>query len=119
MAVYREGYHIVESLEKQHRQIWSDAADCGVPVCKGDANWNAAKQLVEWYGVKGTRSEHVYGDGKLQGITITQEVMLMDEWAVSDERKTVKEATEIYRITFTTTPRIKGYEAIITVDKIK
>ena len=119
MAVYREGFYIVRKLEKEVRQIWPDAADYGVLVKVGDENWNAVKQLVERYGVKGTKELNVYSGGSFQCKTVTQNVMLMDEWAVSDEKKSVKEATEIYRVSYNTVKNMKGYDGLITIDRIK
>jgi len=93
MAVYREGYMILEQYEKQKSQIWNDACDEGVAVNKGDKLSGAMLQLVEWYGDKATRKETAPNQVQI-------EVTLMDEWAVSDERKTVKEATEVYTVNY-------------------
>lgn len=94
MAVYREGYSIIDTIQKQLQQIFDDAADVGAPVNKNDKLWNAIKQLNEWYGVKGSKK-------KLDDDTFTFEFELMDEWAVSDRRKTEEEATERYKLTYT------------------
>ena len=40
MAIYREGFHAVKSLQEQAIRIYDDACDYGVPVKKNDANWN-------------------------------------------------------------------------------
>ena len=105
MSVYKEGYFIVESLQKQSKQIYPDACDFGVLVKKGDANWNMAKQLIEWYGVKETRKVEVYSTGK----SVDCDVELLDEWAVSDKRKTEKEALDKFRISYTTC-KVKGVD---------
>jgi hypothetical protein len=117
MSVYKEGYYAVSELQKSNVQIYPDACDYGVPVKIGDRNWNLAKQLGEWYGDKETRKVHKYSTG----INVDMFVTLMDEWAVSDERKTVKEATETFHLGFTscTTGKCKGYNGFITLNKIK
>lgn len=113
MSVYKEGYHAVELITKRSKQIFSDAADHGAPTKKGDEIWNAAKQLVDWYGVKGTRKEHKYASGQ----TVAHQVTLMDEWAVSDGRKTEAQATDLYVVTFTscTSGACKGYDGFVMV----
>ncbi len=94
MAVYREGFSILEKYGNEKHQIWNDSCDEGVAVSKDDSNWNVFKQLVEWYGDPSTRK-----CDKEVGI-VSEVVTLIDEWAVSDERKTVEEATEEYLVTF-------------------
>lgn len=78
MAVYREGYDIVQQYEKQKQQIWNDACDEGIICEVGDRNWDNVVQLVEWYGKpqkeKCTDRESV------------AEVKLLNEWAYSDDR---------------------------------
>lgn len=96
MAIYREGYKAVEEIEKKSVRIYRDASDFGAPTRKGDNIWNYAKQLVDWYGIEGTRSENRYSTGR----SVRCDVKLVDEWAVSDERKTLEEATEIYSVEF-------------------
>ena len=114
MAVYREGYSIIESLQNQSVQIYPDACDFGVPVEIGDANWKALKQLTEWYGMEGHREKKALGVKHL--------VKLVDEWAVSDERKTWEEAIEIFQIEYTKASS-KGssfkFDGIVEVRKIK
>lgn len=118
MAVYREGFTIVENLLNNSRQIFSDAADYGVLVKKGDEFWNQAKQLVEWYGVEGTRKEERYSTG----VTVKHDIELMDEWAVSDGRKTEEQATIQYTVSFvslsTRHRETKGYNGYITIDQL-
>lgn len=118
MAVYREGYMILEQYEKQKVQIWNDACDEGVLINKGDKNYGAMMQLIEWYGDKVTRK--VLGTGNQVQIEIT----LMDEWAVSDERKTIKEATEVYTVLYYQLRKgdlgsliQKGYEGFYSITK--
>lgn len=93
MAVYREGYMILEQYEKQKVQIWNDACDEGVLINVNDKTAGAVKQLIEWYGEPSTRKQTAPNQVQI-------EVTLMDEWAVSDERKTVKEATEVYTVNY-------------------
>ncbi len=121
MAVYREGYNILKKIQTASIQVFNDACDCGAPVQKDSQLWNDIKQLFEWYADKRTKRNE----------TITSysfEFTLMDEWAVSDERKTVKEATEVYKLTYTKlnqyqnkpylNPQFKGMHGFVEVDKI-
>jgi len=55
MAVYREGFHAVQTITAGQARIFNDACDYGTPTAKGDRVWNLAKQLVESYGIPGTR----------------------------------------------------------------
>jgi hypothetical protein len=113
MAVYREGFYAVNELQQNQIQIFTDAADYGAPVRKDDKLWNLAKQLIQWYGVENSRIEYSTG--------VTANVKLVDEWAVSDERKTMAQATEIYIVSFTkcTTGACKGYDGFINVERKK
>ncbi len=115
MAVYREGYTALELILSQTVRIYNDACDTGVPTKQGDAIWNAAKQLVKWYGDKNTRSEERYSTGR----SCKSDFTLIDERAVSDERKTIEEATERYSIEFVscTDGKCKGYDGYIFVWK--
>jgi hypothetical protein len=117
MAIYREGFHAVETIQKQAIRIYDDACDFGVPVKKNDANWNLAKMLFTMYGDKETRQQHNYSTGTNVYTFFT----LIDEWAVSDERKTLKEATETYSLCYTTcrTGKCAGYDGFISIRKIK
>lgn len=119
-AVYREGYKCLELIEQNSVQIYPDAADFGAPYNKGDKIYNATKQLVDWYKDKNIPiKNHKYSTGASSEATVT----LMDEWAVSDERKTVAEATEKYLVScVTATGGIKHngqtYTGYVTVTKI-
>jgi len=110
MAVYREGYSIINELLKQSKRIYPDACDFGVPVKKGDSNFNSLKQLTEWYGIKRTRVQNSCG--------VSQKIELLDEWAVSDGRKTVAEARDIYLVEYVNVQRQKDFDGIITVTKL-
>lgn len=115
MAVYREGYMIVEQIEKGSIQIYSDACDYGYPTRKGDFIWNAAKQISDWYGLKGTRIVNKYGTGYDASIDIE----LIDEWAVSDKRKTEVEATDVFLLTFVscTDGKCKEFDGFLHIYK--
>lgn len=116
MSVYKEGYHAIHLIESDSTRIFEDACDYGAPCRKGDSIWNATKQLVEWYGNKETKKVNIYSTGKSTECVVT----LMDEWSVSDERKTVKEATENYLVSFTTcnTGNCRGLDGFVSVTKI-
>jgi hypothetical protein len=112
MAVYKEGYSAINRIKRESVQIYDDACDFGAPVKKGDSLWNELKQLVDWYSVEGTKSQSDLG--------CSAEIYLMDEWAVSDERKTIHEAEEFYLVTYNkcVSGACKGYDGYINVDKI-
>ena len=118
MSVYKEGYHIVESIMNQSRQIFPDAADFGVPVTENDSNWNDIKQLVEWYGVKETRRIDKWNGGS----SVECIVELMDEWAVSDRHKTEDEALERFKVYYTShSGKIEGkiHSGIVMIEALK
>lgn len=94
MAVYREGYSILEMINSNAQAVFNDACDLGAPVEKGDALWYGIKQLYEWYGEEGSKKRET-------GWSYSFVVELMDEWAVSDKRKTEEEAIDRYKVTYT------------------
>jgi hypothetical protein len=114
MAVYREGYHAIKSIESESLQIYPDACDYGAPCKKGDNIWNLANLLANWYGDKSTKQ---IGPNKT---STNIRVTLIDEWAVSDERKTIKEATDIFDISFVkcTTGKCKNFDGFVCITKI-
>jgi hypothetical protein len=114
MAVYREGYHAVKEIQSKSVQIYSDACDYGVPCRKGDSIWQLTNQLATWYGDKSTKVVN----SKRTNVDIM--VTLIDEWAVSDERKTLKEATEHFHVSFTTCTdgKCKGFDGFVSVTKV-
>jgi len=118
MSVYKEGYMIVQDIQSKSKQIWDDACDYGVLVKKDDQTFNAVKQLTEWYGVKGTRVEQ--GDTGYK--SVNQTIFLMDEWAVSDKRKTEEEAKDLFNLSFVQLTDRKlnrqGYIGIVSLDKL-
>lgn len=93
MAVYREGYFLLEQIYKNTKQVFNDAADQGAPVKKGDQLWNFLQYSVKAYELPETR--------KVEGGILSVQIKLIDEWAVSDARKTVENATEFYLIEYT------------------
>lgn len=92
MAVYREGFQAISVYNLLKSQIWNDACDEGVVSYANDQFYQSMHQVAQMYGDKSTRKETP--DGVEVAIT------LIDEWAVSDERKTLKEATEKYKISY-------------------
>lgn len=98
MAVYREGFSALETIERASVRIYDDACDYGALTKQGDSIWNAAKQLVDWYKDHDNqqRMESIYSTGK----TVSNIVELMDEWAVSDGRLTVRQATKRFKVVF-------------------
>ena len=117
MAVYREGYKAIELISKKSTRIFMDACDYGAPTKKGDEVWNAAKQLCKSYGIEGTRKENRYSTGR----SVSQKVTLIDEWAVSDERKTIDQATEVYLVSFVSCDKgkCKGKTGYIYTQRVK
>lgn len=115
MAVYREGFYAKEQIEANSIQIFNDACDFGAPTKQYDILWNYAKQLVEWYGEKDSIERHRYSTGRSCKAIVT----LIDEWAVSDGRKTERQATEKYVVEFVscTTGECKGYDGYINIYK--
>lgn len=115
MAVYREGFQALKLINDKSVQIFDDAADFGAPTKKGDELWVAVKQLCSWYGINNTRKVLRYNTGR----SVSQEVQLIDEWAVSDEVKTVQEATTTYVVNFVscTTGACKGKDGYINIYK--
>lgn len=106
MSVYKEGYHAVQLIQSNSRQIWPDACDFGAPTKKDDVLWNWAKQLADWYGIKSTR--------KVTGLNVSKQadiyISLMDEW------KTGK--TEFFHLIYYKTPSIKGYDGFFEITKV-
>jgi hypothetical protein len=118
MAVYREGYSAVESIQQLSFKIFPDSADFGAPTKQGDRLWNSVKTACEWYGIKSTRvwDSRFHNRGEL-----IQYIYLLDEWALSDGRKTEEEATDFFCITY---HKIKNglnleYDGFFEVTKVK
>lgn len=105
MSVYKEGYYAVELINKASKQIYSDACDYGAPVKKGDSLWNWTKQLVEWYGVQGTRQVSEYGTGA----TVEHVVELMDEWNTG--------RIDRFKVSYITTRGDRRHDGYVTVSK--
>ena len=109
MSVYKEGYYCLEQLIANSKRLYPDACDFGCPVNKDDIHFNFAKQLVNDYGKMDTRE--VWEGG------VSINVVLMDEWAISDGRLTIEEGTETYKITFCKV-ELPGYNGFVCIDKI-
>jgi len=105
MSVYKEFFYILGEIEDASVQIFGDAADFGAPTKRGDFLWGAAKQLIEWYGVEGTRKEERYSTG----YSVSQIVSGLDEFETGKE--------EQYRIDFVScnSGKCKGYDGMLTV----
>jgi hypothetical protein len=116
MANYQEAYRAVNEIQSQLIQIYNDSTDHGVPVRKGDKNWNLAKMLFSSYGDKLTRKQHDYSTGK----NVYSFISLIDERSISDGLKTVKQATDTYAMHYTTckTGKCKGYDGYISLRKL-
>lgn len=106
MSVYKEGFYAVELIQKSSKQIFPDAADFGAPVTKGDSLWNWVKQLVDWYGVKGSRKEYTYPTGA----TVESTVELMDEWNTGKVFQ--------FKVTFVKSTSLKGMTGYVYVDQL-
>lgn len=90
MAVYKEGFDAIRNYNSAKQQIWNDACDEGVLVHTGNLFFKYMKTIVEMYGDESTR---IATKNNVQ-----VDITLIDEWAVSDERKSLKDATEKYTI---------------------
>lgn len=117
MAVYREGYHAVNEIQKASIPIYPDACDFGAPTKKGDKIWKIAGQLVSQYAVEGTRKEYRYATGRSSSAVVS----LLDEWAVSDGFKTPAQARDLFNIEYTscTSGACNGFDGYITVTKVQ
>jgi len=115
MSVYKEFYHALGLIQSNSKRIWNDSCDFGCPVKVNDKTWNWAKQLTEFYGIEATKQKRII-DTRNAEVSII--VSGMDEWAVSDEIKTVEEATEFYKITYFKAPKIKDADGFFTAEKI-
>lgn len=80
MSVFKEGFYIIQNLLKKQHRIYPDACDTGVLVNSGDSNFNACKQLCDWYGIKSTKSATEYETGK----SCRMYVHLIDEWKTGE-----------------------------------
>ena len=93
MAVYREAFKALEVYDKCKHQIWNDACDEGVVVEENDSNYMWLKQLATSYADKGTRKVMANNQVKVN-------VTVIDEWAVSDERLSIKDATMKFEVSY-------------------
>jgi len=106
MSVYKEGFHCKALLEKRAVKIFEDAADFGTPVKQGDNLWNAAHQLVTWYGDPETRVENRYPSG----CSVHQSVFLQSENSERPE-------AFYYLISYVscTSGKCKGYDGYVYI----
>jgi hypothetical protein len=118
MSVYKEGFMYIQMLQAEEAKYGGG----GIPTKKGDNVWNAVKGLIHFYSGEDEGREIQVTDRKTM---VKKCITLIDEWAVSDERKTVKQATEVYEIGYYTGPDIKeapiykGYDGLFTVTRIQ
>lgn len=105
MSVYKEGYYIIKEIEKRSVQIYSDAADFGAPVRKGDELWNMIKQLADWYGDPETRVLTKY--------ELSIAIRLMDEHGSG--------SVDVFELTYceATKGRCKGYDGYVSVNRLR
>ena len=106
MSVYKEGYHAIQLIQSQSKQIYPDACDHGAPTREGDSLWAWVKQLIDWYGVKGTRQQTNYSTGKM----VSHIIILKDEWNGGWE--------EHFKITYTTTYGNKNHDGYFQVERV-
>jgi hypothetical protein len=118
MSIHKEGYHALNVLQSQEIRIYEDACDFGVPVRKNDSNWNLSKMLFSMHGDRDTRQQQNFINGR--GRNVYSFITLIDEWSVSDGRKTLKEATDTYSMCYTSynTGKCKGYDGYISIRKV-
>ena len=116
MSVYKEFFAGVQTIQNNSNRICNDACDYGAITKKGDEVWNTMKMLADMYGVKNTRKIDKYTTGS----TVEIELIGIDEWAVSDERKTLKEATIKLKMIFVayTTSKFKGFDGYVYLEQI-
>jgi len=107
MSVFKEGYHALELIQKQSKQIWPDACDFGAPVKEHSELWNWVKQLCDWHGIKSTRE--ITGEGKHKTVSI--HVSLMDEWKPPYP-------TEFYKVTYNKCPGIPDADGFFEFYKV-
>ena len=95
MSVFKEGYEAVRTIQKNSRRVFTDACDHGAPIYVGGVLWNHIKTLIAYADDDERNMATEYPEGWSIDIT------LIDEWAVSDKRKTYDEAQDTFRVTYT------------------
>tara|TARA_R110001599_G_scaffold162598_3_gene351854 strand:+ start:2511 stop:2861 length:351 start_codon:yes stop_codon:yes gene_type:complete len=115
MSVYKEGYSAVQKLTEAQTQVYPTSCDYGAPVNKGDRLWNIASLLVKDYGLDGSRKITTYATGQ----SVEVKIELINEWAVSDRRKTLEEAIDHFTLSFVTTQLLDWHDGYITIEKIE
>lgn len=94
MSIYREGYYALEVYTQKKQRIFNDAFDEGVFVKKGDKNWNMFKMLADMY-VDDPKTRKMITSNQVQ-----VEFSLINEWLVSDEIKSIDEATDEFELLY-------------------
>lgn len=94
MSVFKEGYKAIETIQRNTQQVFNDACDAGAPVYIDGVIWKVIQTLVNYLD-----------DDERAGIVRTNEgctckVTLIDEWAVSDQRKTYEQAQDTFVIEY-------------------
>lgn len=104
MAVYREGFVSLEYLKNKYKEqknvLFVPFSQFEVKILSGDIAWQHVSRLIKWYGKESTkRIRKVYINGKVMN-SVECVFSLIDEWAVSDGVKTIKAATETWKIEY-------------------
>ncbi len=107
MSVYKEAIYGLNHIQTNSKQVFPDAADYGAPCKKGDDTWNWAKQLVDWYAVKGSRKVETYSTGT----TVSAIIEYMPNEHNSPRYEKV-------RITYVTCRKNKTMDGYIYLEKI-
>jgi len=86
MSVFKEAYSTINKIRiaQLENQIWSDAADSGLPAHNFDQTFNEVGQLVKDHGIHATRRSETNEVNVVVGV--------IDEWHTHK--------TEFYRITW-------------------
>lgn len=109
MSVYKEGYYIIDQIQKRSKQIYS--CEYGALIQVGDQLWLMVKSLIEWYGLPETRTRVNYGTNN-EHHTLEVVVELMDEGDTG--------RIEPFKITYTTIKdKVNGvyYDGYFEVEK--
>jgi len=88
MSVYKEAMYLTTVIAKQQKQIYSDAADYGVPIFTiQDPAVLAVKQLTDFYGDESDKREVTKISE--QQIQVVRELTMIDEFGDRKEFKIV------------------------------
>jgi len=106
MSVYKEALIGIRKIREASRQIYPDACDYGAPVKVGDSLWHTAKQLAEFYGIEDSRRDNV--------IQVSIMIEILDEWNYEAGGAVTR---ILYKLTFVKTPRDKGMDGYLEIEK--